>query len=205
MSRQAGEPDTVGEAGPLSALTIEAEARRKAGRWAVLAAVAQIALVAVGALYFPYLRNFLIAVGYGFILPAIAVIHVRSAPRRDSGAILGTIAGTSAVAMGLAGSVNVDLEPAALLLLGVWWWTTGKMAAETRSLPAGFGVGTAAAGALAVAAAALAAFSSASIAVLPAGLAVVVEQPYFAISHAALGAWLLVLAVVFRTVDHAAR
>ncbi len=205
MRREVGKPDTDGEADPLSGLAIEAEAGRKAGRWSLLAAVAQIALVAVGALYFPYLRNFLIAVGYGFILPAIAVMHVRNAPVRDSGAILGTIAGTSAVAMGLAGSVNVDLEPAALLLLGVWWWTTGKMAAQTRSLPAGFGVATAAGGALAAAAALLAAFSSASIAVLPASIAIVAEQPYFAISHAALGAWLLALAAVFRTVDRAAR
>ncbi|MDP9265237.1 MAG: hypothetical protein M3O91_03840 [Chloroflexota bacterium] len=172
----------------------EDEARRKAALWSLLAAVAQLALVAFGAQYFPYLRNFLIAVGYGFILPGIAVMHVRNSSVRDSGAILGTIAGASTVVVGLAGSVNVDLEPAALLVLGVWWWTVGKMAAQTSSLPAGFGIATAIAGALAVAAAPLAAFSSASIAVLPTSLAAVLDQPYFRLSHVAVGLWLLAIA-----------
>ena len=184
---------------------IEAEARRKAARWSVLAAVAQLLLVPLGALYFPYLRNFLLAVGYAFLLPAIAVLYVRSASVRASGAILGAIAGTSAVAIGLGASVNVDLEPAGLLLLGVWWWTVGKMATETTFLPRGFGIATAAAGALAVASAPLAAFASASIARLPASVSAILEQPYFAVAHVALGVWLLILAEVFRTLDRRAR
>ena len=183
----------------------EADARRKAARWSVLAALAQILLVPLGALYFPYLRNFLIAVGYAFVLPPIAVMYVRSAPVRGSGAMLGALAGTSAVAIGLGGSVNVDLEPAALLFLGVWWWTVGKMAAETGFLPRGFGLATAAVGALAVASAPLAAFASASIARLPASVSAILEQPYFAIAHVALGAWLLILAAVFRPLDRRLR
>lgn len=181
----------------------EREATRKAAVWSLLAAVAQLALVAFGALYFPYLRNFLIAVGYGFILPAIAVMQVRNGAARASGAILGTIAGTATVAVGLAGSVNVDLEPAALLILGVWWWTIGKMAAQTGSLARGFGVATAIAGALALAAASLSAFGSASIAVLPARVSAALDLPYLSASHLALGLWLIALAVVIRKGDRA--
>ncbi|MGH2499169.1 MAG: hypothetical protein ACRDF0_03640, partial [Candidatus Limnocylindria bacterium] len=97
----------------------------------------------------------LIAAAYGLLLPPIAVLHVRHRAVRDSGSVLGTVAGTAVVAVGLAGSVNVDLQPAALLALGIWWWTVGKIWAETAVLPRGFGAATALGGALAFPAAAL--------------------------------------------------
>ncbi|MEK6620213.1 MAG: hypothetical protein AABZ26_04475 [Chloroflexota bacterium] len=68
------------------------------------------------------------------MLPAIAILHVRHAQVRQSGAILGTIAGTAMVTVGLGGSVNVDLQPAALVVLGIWWWSIGKTWAETAVL-----------------------------------------------------------------------
>jgi hypothetical protein len=74
------------------------------------------------------------AVAYGLLLPVIATLHVLHRPARDSGAILGTIAGASVVALGAAAAANVDLIPAALLVRGVWWWTVGKIWAETAML-----------------------------------------------------------------------
>jgi hypothetical protein len=61
---------------------------------------------------------------------------------RESGAILGTIAGASVVTLGLGAAANTDLIPAALFVRGIWWWTIGKMWAETGVMPRGFGFAT---------------------------------------------------------------
>jgi len=53
--------------------------------------------------------------------------------------VLGTIAGASVVTLGLGAAANTDLIPAALFVRGVWWWTIGKMWAETGVLPRPFG------------------------------------------------------------------
>ena len=90
-----------------------------------------------------YAYDALIAVGYGFMLPPIAVLHVRQTAVRSSGAILATIAGTATVTVGLAGSVSLDLRPAALVVLGIWWWTMGKMWVETAVMPRALGLATA--------------------------------------------------------------
>src|SRR5207244_2528616 len=82
----------------------------------------------------------------GFLLPGIAVLHVRHAAVRQSGAILATIAGAAVATVGLAGSANLDVRPAALFVLGLWWWTIGKMWVETRGMPRPFGLATAARG-----------------------------------------------------------
>lgn len=123
------------------------------------------------------------------MLPALAVLHPRHARVRESGTILATIAGTATVAVGLAGSVNVDLQPAALFVLGMWWWTIGKLWAETGILPRALGVTTAALGALAIAGGL---FASVSI-----GLSVVLpgfpDVAVWTIARAALGVWLAVL------------
>lgn len=107
---------------------------------------------------------------------------------RESGSILATIAGTATVAVGLAGSVNVDLQPAALFVLGMWWWTIGKLWAETGILPPLLGCATAALGALALASGL---FASVSI-----GLSVVrpglPDLAVWAIAQAALGVWLVI-------------
>ena len=87
------------------------------------------------------------------MLPAIAVLHVRQRAVRGSGAILATIGGTAVVVIGAAASVVPALLPALLFVLGMWWWTIGKMWVETAVLPRPLGVATAALGVLAVVAA----------------------------------------------------
>jgi hypothetical protein len=147
--------------------------------------------VAVGHELYPYLYNVLIAVGYGLILPAVAVMHLRHRGVRDSGAILGTIAGTAVVAVGLVASVNVDLRVAALFVLGMWWWTIGKMWVVTGVLPRELGTVTAALGALALGAAFL---ESANI--LSAFVPGYPDIDVWTLGHVALGVWLIAIAVV---------
>jgi hypothetical protein len=138
-----------------------------------------------------------VAVAYGFLLPAIAVLHVRHAAVRQSGAILGTIAGAAVATVGLAGSTNIDVRPASLFVLGMWWWTIGKMWAQTAVMPRALGIVTAALGLCAFALVPLEAFSAAFIAVMPRSLADALAQPYFSAAHLAIGLWLFVLAWTF--------
>lgn len=154
-------------------------------------------VVLLGAQAYPYLFDTLIAVAYGFLLPPIAVLHIRHAAVRQSGAILGTIAGTAVITVGLSGSVNVDLRPAALFVLGIWWWTIGKMWVQTGAMPRTFGRVTAAVGLAAFVLVPLEAFAPAFTAVLPRSVADVLAQPYFSAAHLVLGAWLLALALLF--------
>ena len=137
------------------------------------------------------------AVAYGFLLPAIAVLHVRHAAVRQSGAILGTIAGAAVATVGLAGSANVDVRPASLFVLGMWWWTIGKMWVQTGVLPRTFGRVTAALGLVAFALVPLEAFSQAWLSVMPRSLADALAQPYFSVAHVAIGGWLIALATTF--------
>ena len=58
---------------------------------------------------------------------------------RQSGAILGTSAGTAAITVGLAASANVELVVAALLVRGIWWWTIGKLWVDTDVMARAFG------------------------------------------------------------------
>ena len=153
--------------------------------------------MAFGALAYPYLYDALVAVAYGFLLPGIAVLHVRHATVRQSGAILGTIAGAAVATVGLAGSANIDVRPASLFVLGMWWWTIGKMWVQTGVLPRTFGLVTAALGLGAFAFVPLEAFSAAFITVMPRSLADALAQPYFSAAHLVLGLWLLALAWTF--------
>ena len=137
------------------------------------------------------------AVAYGFLLPAIAVLHVRHAAVRQSGAILGTIAGAAVATVGLAGSANIDVRPASLFVLGMWWWTIGKLWAETGVLPRTFGRLTAALGLVAFVLVPIEAFASAFTAVMPRSLADALAQPFFSAAHLVLGLWLLGLASMF--------
>lgn len=154
-------------------------------------------MVLVGAQAYPYLYDALIAVAYGFLLPAIAVLHVRHAAVRQSGAILGTIAGAAVATVGLSGSANVDLRPAALFVLGIWWWTIGKMWVQTGVMPRTFGTVTAALGLVAFALVPLEAFAPSFTAALPRSLADALAQPYFSAAHLVVGAWLLALSALF--------
>jgi hypothetical protein len=125
------------------------------------------------------------------------VLHVRHAAVRQSGAILGTIAGAAVATVGLAGSANVDVRPASLFVLGMWWWTIGKLWAQTGVMPRTVGRVTAALGLVAFVFVPLEAFSATLISVMPRSLADALAQPYFAVAHLAIGLWLFVLAMTF--------
>ena len=125
------------------------------------------------------------------------MLHVRHAAVRQSGAILGTIAGAAVATVGLAGSANIDVRPASLLVLGMWWWTIGKMWAQTGVMPRTFGRITAALGLVAFALVPVEAFSASFVAVMPRSLADALAQPYFSAAHVALGVWLFALAATF--------
>lgn len=150
-----------------------------------------MAVVTAGHLAYPYLYGLLIAVGYGLMLPAIAVLHERHRAVRRSGAVFGTIAGTATVVVGLAGAVSVDLQPAALFVLGMWWWTLGKMWIETGVVRGGAGPATAVLGVLAIAGAFAPAVWIGLAYFLRADLPFV---DVWRIAELTLGAWLVALA-----------
>lgn len=125
----------------------------KAAVWGTIAGLASLVALAFAPGLFPGWYTLLVAVGYGLLLPPIAVLHVRHAPVRASGAMLATAAGTATVAVGIAATGSDDVVVAALFVRGIWWWTAGKMWAETGVLPRALGTGTMALGALSLAAA----------------------------------------------------
>ena len=127
----------------------------------------------------------LVAVAYALVLPAIAVLHVRHAAVRGSGAVLGTIAGVSMVAVGIVAAVEPGVRSAALLILGMWWWTIGKTWIETGAAARPLGFLTAAFGALAILAA--------LVLPLVAGAARA-DLPLWTVSHGVIGVWLIALA-----------
>jgi hypothetical protein len=98
--------------------------------------------------------------------------------------VLGTIAGASVVTLGLGAAANTDLIPAALFVRGVWWWTIGKMWAETGVLPRAFGWITGMLGAVCFALVAV--YAVTGIPMSPPDLPL----------RMILGAWLIVLAAL---------
>jgi len=166
--------------------------RRKAALWAGLAGLAQLGIAMFGHLGFPYVRDLLLGPAYLLLLPAIAHLQLRHARVRGSGTTLGTITGIAALLVGLAGALNVDVQPAALFALGMWWWTIGKLWAETGVLPAGFGLATAGAGALAL----LGSFVAAGLTPLTALVPGVPELALWEATRVALAAWSLALAAL---------
>ncbi|HUQ17671.1 MAG TPA: hypothetical protein VM070_07780 [Candidatus Saccharimonadales bacterium] len=175
----------------------EIAALRKAALWSGLAGAAQIAIPLFGDQAYPFLFDLLTALGYGLIFPLVAVLQVRNAPHRQSGAILGTITGSAVAAVGLAGAANIDVRPASLFVLGMWWWTIGKMGVETGTLPRRFGQLTALLGALGFLLVPLETFGPGFTAVLPRSVADALAQPWFAAAHVVLGLWLLAIATNF--------
>jgi hypothetical protein len=117
----------------------ERAASRKAAVWALVAGISHLIAPEFAPGFYPSWYFALGAVGYGLLLPLIASLHVRHEPVRRSGAVLGTIAGASVVTLGLGAAANTDLIPAALFVRGIWWWTIGKLWAETGVLPRSFG------------------------------------------------------------------
>jgi len=98
--------------------------------WALIAGLAHLVASVFPPGFYPSWHFGLSAIGYG--------------PLRRSGAVLGTVAGASVVTLGLGAAGNPDLIPAALFVRGIWWWTIGKMWAETGVLTRPFGWITAA-------------------------------------------------------------
>lgn len=166
--------------------------RRKAAVWAGLAGLAQLGIALFGHLGFPYVRDLLLGPAYLLLLPAIAHLQLRHSGVRGSGAILGTVGGVAAVLVGIGAQLNVDAQPAAMFALGMWWWTIGKLWAETGVLPAGFGLATAGAGALAL----LGSFTSAGLTPLTALVPGVPELALWEASRFALAVWSLALAAL---------
>jgi hypothetical protein len=120
----------------------ETEATWKAAIWGTIAGIAQIATPAFGPGFYPAWFFLLTAVGYGLMLPVIAVLHVRHGLVRQSGAMLGTICGTSVAIVGIAASAAPELAVAALFLRAIWWWTIGKLWWETGVVPRWLGAVT---------------------------------------------------------------
>jgi len=112
----------------------EAEALWKAAVWAAIAGIIHIVRTAFGPGLYPDWYVFLTAVGYGLMLPVIAVLHARHTKVRDSGAMLGTVIGTVVVAIGIGATAAPELTLAALFIRAMWWWTLGKLWWETDIL-----------------------------------------------------------------------
>jgi len=110
---------------------------KKAAVWSALAGLALFAATEFAPGFYGTWYFVVNAVGFGLILPVLASLHVLHLPVRQSGAVLGTIAGTCVVIAGLGGAP--ETLPAVLVARAVWWWTIGKMWAETGVLPRPFG------------------------------------------------------------------
>ncbi len=125
----------------------------KAALWGALSGIADLAALVLTRASAPSWYVALVAIGYGLLLPMLAVLQVRHRAVRDSGAILGTAAGIATITVGVAASSSADLVVPALFVCGVWWWTIGKIWAETGVLPRTLGLVTMALAAIAIGAA----------------------------------------------------
>lgn len=115
----------------------------KAAAWSLIAALALSLHVALAApVGGPQLYALLAVLGFGLLLPPIAILHVRFTPIGPQAAILATIAGTAVALLGVAALAFDDLEPGALFFLGMWWWVVGKFSVQTGVLPRIFGYAT---------------------------------------------------------------
>jgi hypothetical protein len=110
--------------------------------WCAVAGLVHIVAVAFGPGFYPAWFFLLTSVAYGLMLPVIAVLHVRHVVVRESGAMLGTISGTTVVVVGIAASAAAELAVAALFVRAIWWWAIGKMWWETEALPRWLGAVT---------------------------------------------------------------
>ncbi len=164
--------------------------RRKAAVWAALAGISQGVIVLFGHLAYPYVRDLLLGPANLLLLPAIAHLHIRHSGVRISGATLALLAGVSAALTGIAGTLNVDAQPAAMFALGLWWWTIGKLWAETGVLSRTFGMLTAGLGAVVM----LASFVASGLAPLTALVPGVPDLALWDVSRGVFAAWSLVLA-----------
>lgn len=155
----------------------------KTAAWSGVAALSLATHVAMSAIGFgPQTYQILSVLGFGLLLPAVATLHVRFTPVGPHGAILATLAGTATAILGLAAMLLDDLEPAALFVLGMWWWVVGKFVTETALLPRALGLVTSAIAVLAFACAL--------------GNVISVGRWTWTVPRLALAAWMAVLAAV---------
>jgi len=110
---------------------------------------------------------------------------------RISGATLALLTGTAAAITGIAGALNVDAQPAAMFALGLWWWTIGKLWAETGVVQRTFGMVTAGGAALVL----LASFLASGLAPLTALIPGVPDLALWDASRAALAVWAIALGI----------
>ena len=151
----------------------------------MVAGVAHLVAPTFGSGFYATSYFALSAVAYGLMLPAIASLHVRHSVVRQSGAVLGTIAGVSVVTLGSVAATDAGIVPATFLVSGMWWWTIGKMWAETRVLQRAFGWFTMAFALLSLALLAAYAFSGGVLMAVP-------DLPL----RVLLGVWLIALAAL---------
>ena len=111
---------------------------------------------------------------------------------RISGATLALITGVAASLAGIGGALNVDAQPAAMFALGLWWWTIGKLWAETGVISRTFGMLTAGAGAVTL----LASFVASGLAPLTALLPGVPDLALWDASRGVLAAWSIALGIL---------
>lgn len=159
---------------------------RKAAAWSLVAGLGHLIAPTFAPGFYPTWYFALSAVAFGFMLPAIASLHVRHAVVRQSGAILGTVTGASVVTLGSVAAAENGVVPAAFFVTGMWWWTVGKMWAETRVLPRAFGWLTMAL--------AIVCFALLGAYAFTGGVLTAVPDLFLRII---LGVWLIVLAVLF--------
>ena len=115
----------------------------KAAVWALLAALALALHVLLAApVAGPQLYGLLAVLGFGLLLPPVAILHVRFTAIGPQAAILATAAGAAVAVTGVVALAFDDLEPGALFFLGMWWWVVGKFSVETGLLPRTFGYAT---------------------------------------------------------------
>ncbi len=166
--------------------------RRKAAVWAGLAGLAQLGIALFGQLGYPYVRDLLLGPAYLLLLPAIAHLNIRHSGVRISGATLALLTGLAVPLLAIAGVLNVDAQPAAMFALGMWWWTIGKLWAETGVVSRMFGGLTAGAGALVL----LASFAAAGLTPLSALVPGIPDLAIWDASRAALVAWSIALGIL---------
>jgi hypothetical protein len=159
---------------------------RKAAVWSLVAGLTHFIAPTFAPGFYPTWYFALSAVAYGFMLPAIASLHVRHVLVRQSGAVLGTITGSSVVTLGSVAAAHTGIVPAAFFVSGMWLWTIGKMWVETRVLPRAFGWFTMALAIVCFALLGAYAYSGGVLMAIP-------DLPL----RLVLGIWLIVLAAVF--------
>ncbi len=115
----------------------------KAAVWALVAALALALHVALAApVAGPQLYGLLAVLGFGLLLPPIAILHARFSAIGPHTAILATAAGVATSVVGIGALALDDLEPGALFFLSMWWWVVGKFSVETGLYARPFGYAT---------------------------------------------------------------